>query len=250
MSSDQGATWVQLVEEGGDSMFKRWGHSGIITSGGVLVVFGGSNTDSGLFNDMYSYRDLWASFDGGISWLQCTGDGSSGAYDYFRTEQGVTLTNDEELVLLSGYSFCPQGRCTATRYDYRDVWKTPFSLGNTALLAQMCSTDVPASGAGLARWPRPPVIANSFGMTVQTRRAPWSARIQPAVLLMSRPIDYLQAGTKLRISTPPNWLLLYEGSLTYAFDTPFQSNENDIHASADNGATSVTHFTIVSSVLA
>jgi len=231
VSSDGAQTWVNLVENGENYFPARWGHSGVITSSGVLIVFGGSYSRDGSIGAMANLRDLWASFDGGIEWNQCLVDNNDNGNVYIRTQAGVSLTDDGELLIASGYAY---GSNSNNRTLYKDVWKTPFSLDDTQMLADMCGTDIPLNGIGLTSWPRP-TLQNTFAMTVQTRRAPWSARIQPAILSMSKPITYVQAGTKLKISTPPNWLLMYEGSLTYGVDTEFESNENDVWASADNG---------------
>jgi hypothetical protein len=110
------------------------------------------------------------------------------------------------------------------------VWRTPFSLKDATVIASMCGgasvLPKPVNGErhiGLRNWPRTGAISNRFLMTAYTYRAPWSPRIQPALLAMSKPINYTQVATGLTISTPANWLLMYEGSLTSA-----NINENDV----------------------
>ena len=71
--------------------------------------------------------------------------------------------------------------------------------------------------------------------TSLTLRAPFSARIQPAFLLMNASRSYTSAVDGTTASTGPAWLLIYEGSLISNYNT--DSNENDVWASADSGRT-------------
>lgn len=234
-SSDAGVTWKQIAEKA--SWGPRWGHGGVITSAGVIVVWGGSNTDNGKYTGMYTYRDVHASFDGGKSWHDCrVPAGEDDQRSFLRTEQGATLTTTGELIIASGYSFCPVGECEYDRYDYRDVWKTSWSLDDTAKLARMCRTTVPKAGVGLQSWPGASNPNSKFLMKAVTYAAPWSQRIQPALLTMANPITYTQSGTGLTVSTPSNWLLMYEGALTFWYEGRPVA-ENDVWASGDDGKT-------------
>ena len=235
-SSDQGITWMQLAAN--PPFFRRWGHGGIVTKAGVLLVFGGSNTDTNRYQDMYSYRDVWTSFDGGYTWNSCQlPSGDDTARQFIRTEQGVTIDGQGRMIIASGYSYDGAGG----RFEYQDVWRTPFNVEDTNTLASMCGgpTVIPRAGVGIRRWGNVPLatIANSFVMYPSTHRAPWSQRIQPAFLRMSTAITYTQVGTGVKRSTGPDWLLMYEGSLTYNSTEGVASNENDVWASLDMGAT-------------
>ena len=234
-SSDGGYQWQLIDSPTSQSRFlPRWGHGGVFTNEGVLLVWGGSNSDSGWYSDMYSWRDIWTSFDGGRVWTQCyvpQGDDSDRAW--IRTEQGITLTPDQRLIVASGYSYDGAGE----RYDYNDVWMSDFSLSDIDYLSTICNAARPAAGIGLRQWGSNAAPSTSvFTMTVQTRRAPWSARRAPALLVMNKPITYKQANTQLTVSTTPNWLLMYEGALPANSEFGF-TRENDVWASADLGQT-------------
>ena len=200
----------------------------------MILVLGGSNAPDGRFQTTYSYRDVWASFDGGYNFQECTlPSGGDAAKQYIRTEQGVTINREGKLIIATGYSFDPT---VPTRYGYQDVWRTPFSVENTTILASMCGGPgvIPRAGPGIRTWPQSAQVdpLTTIVMHAQTRRAPWSARIQAGFLVMEKPMTYVQVATGLTVSTAPGWLLLYEGSPTIG-----SINENDIWASADNGAT-------------
>ena len=234
-SSDQGITWWQITANA--PFFRRWGHAGVVNKDGVLLLFGGSNTDTQQYRDMYSYRDVWTSFDGGINWQSCQlPSGEDEARQFIRTEQGVTIDSQGRMLIASGYSYDGRGG----RFDYRDVWRTPFSIDDTNLLATMCGgpSVIPRAGVGLRRWGNTqlPSTSNTFIMYPLTHRAPWSQRIQPAFLRMDNSVSYTQVGTNIKRSTGPDWLLMYEGSLTYSTDG-IATNENDVWASLDSGAT-------------
>ena len=118
------------------------------------------------------------------------------------------------------------------------MWRTDFSVENTAALAARCggASVIPAAGVGLRAWPgNPTVPANTLTFSPLTRRAPWSPRIQPALLSMSAPRTYVNPTDGSSGTTGPDWLLLYEGSLT-ASGGP-EGNENDVYASMDGGST-------------
>ena len=80
-------------------------------------------------------------------------------------------------------------------------------------------------------------IDEYFSMNRLSQFAPWSPRIQPAVLLMYKPTQYTQHLTQISVSTGSPWLILFEGSLTYQGQGGRGVNENDVWASADGGRT-------------
>ena len=251
-SSDGGASWALITARA--PWGPRWGHAGVITEAGVLLVIGGSNSDTGEYSGMYSYREIWASFNGGLSWSICNFLPGAANRTFIRTEQGATLLGNGQLVLASGYWYNPPNRT-----DSRDVWKTSFSLEDTAGLARRCNGDLPWWGAGLGSWPgsAPPVAPGSstaaprrftssssstaagppqptsFRMTRLTERAPWSVRIQPALLPMLSPITFQEAVTGAVVTLEAPWIILFEGTLTSSVTL---RNENDVWASSD-GAT-------------
>ena len=236
-SSDGGVTWAVVLNQA--PWGPRWGHSGFITAAGVLMIFGGSNSDTGLFSDSYTYDDVWTSFDGGVNWSRCNlPDSGEEPRSFVRHKAGVTLTEDEEMVIASGIFWPKDAGGPAAERQYTDVWKTPFKLSDTRDLSIRCNANIPARGIGLRSWTRNVKPAETvFAMTAQTRRAPWSARASPALLVMQKPITYRQVVDKVLVSTPPNWLLMYEGSLAVATDLTTATSENDVWASGDEGQT-------------
>ena len=234
-SSDGGVTWSLVLSNA--PWAPRWGHSGFITAAGVLLIFGGSNSESGAYSETYTHDDVWTSFDGGNNWSRCNlPDDGDESRSFVRHKAGVALTEDEEMVIASGITY-PRGAGPAGEIRYQDVWKTPFKLSDTRDLAIRCNANIPARGIGLRFWPRNTKPADTvFAMTAQTRRAPWSARASPALLVMQKPITYRQVVGNVLVSTPPNWLLLYEGSLI-ASDGSTSTSENDVWASGDEGQT-------------
>ena len=79
-----------------------------------------------------------------------------------------------------------------------------------------------------------PYQASTFSMVRLCASAPWSPRIQPALLPMHVPITYTSVLSNLSVSTSSPWLLLYEGGLLYP---PNNLVENDVWASTDDGET-------------
>ena len=241
-SSDQGVTWRQLVANNAfGHFFHRWGHAGVITDAGVIILFGGSNSPDGSYANTYSYRDVWTSYDGGFTWRTCNMPGGptgpDAAKQFIRTEQGVTINREGKMIIATGYSFDPNNPIVnQRRFDYRDVWRTPFSVEDTSNIAAMCggTQAIPRAGLGMRAWPTVPNPSPETKMIMHalTHRAPWSPRRQPGFLVMDKPITYVQNKTGLTVSTPPGWLLLYEGSVPGAGFVA----ENDVWASADNGA--------------
>ena len=223
-SSDYGITWAALNANAPFS--PRWGHGGWITREGVLLVWGGLNTPTGLYDNTITQRDIWASFDGGFTWSQCATADTA----WIRGEQGIAVNANGQLVLVAGYAYQENGQFQAR---YNDVWRSDFNVENTANLADRCGGGVPAAGPGLRRWPGVGATpANTLTFTPATMRAPWSPRYKAGLLLMSTPLSYKTVdGTTA--NTGPNWLLMYEGmGLVSSIAT---SNENDVYASADNG---------------
>ncbi len=133
-SSDQGISWWRITANA--PFFRRWGHGGLVTQAGVIVLFGGSNTDTTRYQDMYSYRDVWTSFDGGLSWNSCQlPSGDDTARQFIRTEQGVTVDAQRPYghrVRLLVRRSAATGSATATCGALRSAWT------NTELLASMC----------------------------------------------------------------------------------------------------------------
>ena len=76
-----------------------------------------------------------------------------------------------------------------------------------------------------------------FAMERMTERAPWSGRIQPALLYQKEPVLYRNWQTNVQVSTGDHWLLMYEGSLSRLTADTETTNENDVWASMDDGVT-------------
>ena len=129
-----------------------------------MVFFGGTVRDD--YFDAYNgynyeyYGDVWASFDGGYTWAECSG----GRNVYNRTEAAVSLDVQGYFMMAAGYSLqTPRSdqRARPVVLWNRDVVRSSFSLergeddtddgGRT--LARMCGVEYPASGAGLRMWP-------------------------------------------------------------------------------------------------
>ena len=233
-SSDNGASWAVISAT---PPFKgRWGHGGVVSSRGVLVMWGGSTSDDGRYNNTYTFREAWASFDGGYTWQGCNLPPALEDRLFIRTEQGAALNLRGQLVISAGYAYAERGQF---QVRYRDVWRSTFSVDDTRELAERCggASAVPAVGPGLRRWPgvTPTSSSTTLNFSPLTRRAPWSPRIQPAFLLMNQSRTYTSAVDGTTASTGSNWLLMYEGSLISTY-TP-NSNENDVWGSGDHGAT-------------
>jgi hypothetical protein len=135
-----------------------------VTSDGIIVFFGGTVRDD--YYDAYQngnyayYGDVWASFDGGLSWKECTG----GHSPHNRTEAAVTLDNEGYMMMAAGYSLATRGRRDRPVQVWNnDVVRSDFSLQRDdegrpdrgRQLAIMCGVDYPASGPGLQAWPSP-----------------------------------------------------------------------------------------------
>ena len=71
-----------------------------------------------------------------------------------------------------------------------------------------------------------------FDMALLTDSAPWSPRMQPALLPMHLPISYTSIKTNETVTTGTPWLMFYEGSVP-----ELGTLENDVWASEDDGAT-------------
>jgi len=129
-SSDYGVSWTRILAAA--PWGQRWGHGGFITSGGVLFVLGGSDLTNAV--RIQTYHDLWASFDGGRQWTSCTMPTNPTDREFIRGEQGTQFTENEELIILSGYTYQ-----TDARRDFADVWITNFSFADTEGLKRMCN---------------------------------------------------------------------------------------------------------------
>jgi len=134
-SGDFGLSWELLTREApfGD----RWGHGGFVTSGGAILIIGGSDW---LPLGALTVRDVWASFDGGRIWSKCALPSLINDRTFIRGEQGMVLTDTEELVIVSGYYYFP----LVNRQNFRDVWSTSFSLSDTDGLRNLCRNQTTA----------------------------------------------------------------------------------------------------------
>ena len=220
-SSDEGRTWAFVATA---PWATRYGHSGVITQAGVLVIMGGFHSEPGQAARQ-QLNDVWTSFDGGVTWRQTVVDLNTRLIAV-RGLQGSTLTREGVLYLASGVT-------TNNVPTLSDVWFSTFSLSDSTTLADMSNTQVPSAGIGLQAWPQTVQPPATFYVDQTTAVAPWSPRIQPAVLWMYKPVQYQQVGTNAVISTGSPWLLLYDGGLTDADGV----NENDVWASTDEGMT-------------
>ena len=235
-SSDQATSWTQINAR--PPFGPRWGHGGVVTSAGVLVVWGGMNSPTGLYEDTTTYRDVWASFDGGYNWHECNVPGTAAQKLWIRGEQGAVLNAAGQLVLAAGYGYGAPPE-TAFQVRYRDVWRTTFSLQDTRELAARCGGVgvIPAAGPGMRTWPGTAVSdRNTLTFTPITRRAPWSPRIQPELALMRQPRTYVSSVDGTTATTGPDWLVMFEGSIRRG--TNARSAENDVWASAASNGSS------------
>ena len=157
VSSDGGVSWKELTGYGTESVTsnmwpKRWGHSSFVTEKGVLLVAGGTDTKTGNQAQYVTYKDLWASFDGGYNWYPCKLPTNA---DFIRAEQSMQVTADQRLLLISGYSFNNGSQGTG-RNDYSDVYISNVSLADTATLINICGGEAaapPRGTMGLSKWP-------------------------------------------------------------------------------------------------
>ena len=233
-SSDEGRSWAVINANPGFP--PRWGHGGWVTKDGVLLVWGGLNTPTGIYANTITNRDMWASFNGGYNWVQCNTPNT----DWIRGEQGVAVSPAGNMVLVAGYAYTENN---VFQVRYNDVWSTNWNVDDSAQVAARCGgVAVPAGGPGIRTWPNPtPVPSNTVTFTALTLRAPWSPRNKPALLRMSTPLTY-KTPDGSTASTGPDWLLLYEGMNLVSSNA--NSNENDVYASMDDGRT----WTMISGV--
>ena len=140
-SSDAGATWVVVTNS--TQWPVRSGHTGVMTAAGVLLIAGGSNSAT---SQSVVYNDLWVSFDGGVSWGQCSVDAgnSTNNSSWIRDRQSSVLTVNEQLLLAAGAMFNDIAD---------DVWLSGSSLSDPAYLASICDATIPSAGIGLSTWP-------------------------------------------------------------------------------------------------
>ena len=222
-SSDGARSWTAVNTR--PPWGPRWGHSGIVTTAGVLLVFGGLHSMTGLYQDTVTYRDMWASFDGGLQWCACSLPPNK---LFIRGEQGVAINGDGRLVITAGYSYAENG---TFQMRFNDVYRSTFSVENPQEVARRCggADVIPATGIGLRAWPGAvPVSPNNVTFSPVIKRAPWSQRTtSPGLYRMTQPRTITNPTDGSTASTGPNWLLLYGGA----------GNENDVYASADDGVT-------------
>ena len=159
-SSDYGKTWALITANA--PWTGRWGHSGVVTRHGAIVFYGGAVRDD-LYDEPYNfafYGDIWASFDGGYTWSECTGR----TVPYNRTESAVALDSDGHLLMAAGYSIHePRPAMANPQLDWHnDVIRSTFSLEQAAdgsddggrQLAAACGVRYPSTGViGLQQWP-------------------------------------------------------------------------------------------------
>ena len=159
-SSDYGVTWALITSSA--PWEGRWGHSGLVTRDGAIVFFGGAVRDD-LYeepNNYAFYGDIWASFDGGYTWNECT----ARTIPYNRTESAVVLDEAGHLLMAAGYSIQEPRPAQAQPFLewHDDVIRSTFSLEQAEdgsfdggrQLAAACGYRYPQSGIiGLQQWP-------------------------------------------------------------------------------------------------
>ena len=195
------------------------------------------NSLTGAYTATTTYRDVWASFDGGYTWRECNVPGTDAQKLWIRGEQGAVVNAQGHLVLAAGYGYGSPPEA-GFQVRYRDVWRTTFSLEDTRALAARCGglNAIPAAGAGMRTWPGAALNErNVMSFTAITRRAPWSARIQPEITLMRNSRSYVSSVDGTTATTGTDWLVMFEGSIRRG--TNSRSAENDVWASADSGVT-------------
>ena len=228
ISSDAAESWTLMTLRA--PFGPRWGHGGWVNQDGALLMWGGLNSADGTYGSTVTWREMWLSLDGGYEWNLCPTPPNA---RFLRGEQGATVNANGQLILVGGYAYAEDNNF---QVRYNDVWRSDFSVENTTTLAARCGVAIPAAGVGLRRWPTTTTIpANTMTFSPLTRRAPWSPRIQPALLLMSAPRTYINPTDMSVGTTGPDWLLMYEGSLTAGAGPT--GNENDVYASVDQGRT-------------
>ena len=146
-SSDAGETWAAVNAR--PPFGPRWGHGGWVNKDGVLIMWGGLNALNGLYGSTTTYREVWASFNGGYDWHLCPTPPNA---LFLRGEQGATVNANGQLIMVGGYAYAENGQ---PQVRYNDVWRTDFSVENTEALAQRCggaSVVIPPEGVGMRRW--------------------------------------------------------------------------------------------------
>ena len=103
-SSDAGESWAVITAQ--PPFGPRWGHGGWINKDGVLIMWGGLNSATGAYGDTYTYREVWASFNGGYAWVQCSVPNNA---LFLRGEQGVTANAAGQLIFVGGYAYAENG---------------------------------------------------------------------------------------------------------------------------------------------
>lgn len=138
-SSDSGASWRLL----GFGSFTPRDHTVLgtqVSSAGVVVITSGKVTVNG---STYYANDVWASFDGGITWGVCTPPSGGG----FTPREDPSTAMDP-----SGFFYVSGGQDISGN-KILDLWRSPFSFNDLNAVASNCGLVVPTCGVGLQCWP-------------------------------------------------------------------------------------------------
>lgn len=91
MSNDGGETWEELAENA--EWRARRSHTSVVLPDGSILLMGGSD-------GAYSYtNDAWRSVDGGVSWVEVTGD----AGWVGRTDHSSVVLPNGDIMMMGGY---------------------------------------------------------------------------------------------------------------------------------------------------
>ena len=128
-TSTDGRTWTALP----DAPFAPRARSGVVaTEGGVLMVVGGATTVShGTYDSWVMLGEVWASFDGGVGWWNCTEGGEGGEGWGGREMPSVVVDEGGFVHVLGGLKGWPS-------YGESDVWRSDVSVFDTKQLMQAC----------------------------------------------------------------------------------------------------------------
>ena len=124
-STTGGRTWTALP----DAPFSPRARSGVVaTPGGVLMVVAGATTHShGTWDSWVVLGEVWASFDGAVSWVNCTAEGGFGG----RELPSVVVDEAGYLQVMNGLAGWPS-------FGSSDVWKSDISVWDNKALMQAC----------------------------------------------------------------------------------------------------------------
>ena len=197
-SINGGVTWYNI------SLSAAWparcGVTVAVTSGGVLALVGGRRPQSYLTTayptyyeavlGFYTLSDLWASLDGGVTWLQLSSTGG-------RDRPAVVFDS-------SGYLHVVSGRVTTGVYYFNTQACPSDSLVSSLSFAQiaawirsipgLATANVPAAGLGL-RTVIPgassgPACTSSFCMVGTNTNASFNGRFGAGLVTLNYPITY------------------------------------------------------------